>query len=449
MSHNLKLGITYKQILQMSLPISFAILVPQFNFLINSFFLSQLGEGYMGIAGITGVYYLIFSVIGFGLNNGLQALISRRAGQDRLNEIGVLFTQAVYITLVIAGIGIFFTYTVAPSIFRSTIDPELASASSSFLSIRIWGLPFLYVYQMRNALLVGTNQSKLLVWGTLAETISNVVLDYGLIFGNLGMPRLGFNGAAYASIAAEAIGMLVVLAIINAKGINQRFSLFKSFKPEWAISKTLLKQSSPLILQYAISIISWEYFFILVSHDGKLALDVSQLMRLIFGVYGIFIWAFASTANTMVSNIIGQGLQVHVLTLVKRIVILSVGSTLVMFIPAQLFTREILSLVNTDEAFLSMAVPVLRVVSVAIVMMSIATICLNAVTGTGNTKVNLLIELFTVVLYCVYIYMVMEYYNLPIVWGWGSEWVYWTAIFTLSYLYLKSGNWNNEKSRAV
>ena len=59
----------------MSLPISFAILVPQFNFLINSFFLSQLGEGYLGASGVTGVYYLIFSVIGFGLNNGLQALI--------------------------------------------------------------------------------------------------------------------------------------------------------------------------------------------------------------------------------------------------------------------------------------------------------------------------------------------------------------------------------------
>jgi putative MATE family efflux protein len=449
MSHSLKLGTTYKQILQMSLPISFAILVPQFNFLINSLFLSRLGEGYMGIAGITGVYYLIFSVIGFGLNNGLQALISRRAGQDRIKEIGVIFTQAVYITLLIAAAGILFTYTVSPLIFNRFIDPELAKTSTSFLNIRIWGLPFLYLYQMRNGLLVGTNQSKLLVWGTLAETISNIVLDYGLIFGNLGMPRLGFNGAAYASIAAEAIGMAVVFAIINAKGMNERFYLFKSFKWDVKVSKTLLKQSSPLILQYAISIISWEYFFILVSHDGKLALDVSQLMRLIFGVYGIFIWAFASTTNTMVSNIIGQGMQEHVLSLIKRIALLSAGSTLIMFVPAQLFTKEILSWVNNDAAFLEMAVPVLRVVSVAIVMMSISAICLNAVTGTGNTRVNLMIELFTVVLYCVYVYLVMEYHDLSVAWGWGSEWVYWTSIFILSFLYLKSGKWNNEKSRNV
>jgi len=449
MEDNLKLNISYRQILQMAIPISFAILVPQFNFLINSFFLSKLGPGFMGASGITGVYYLVFSVIGYGLNNGLQTLVSRRAGQDRSTEIGGLFIQSIYLTLMIAVFGIICTYSFAPTIFGSFTDPALAKQSTSFLFIRIWGLPFLYIYQMRNALLVGTNQSKLLIWGTLAETISNVVLDYGLIFGNLGLPKLGFNGAAYASIMAEFIGMVVVLAIINAKGMNTRFKLFDNLQFNWKISKTILIQSSPIILQYAISIISWEFFFILVSHDGMLALDVSQLMRLLFGFYGIFIWAFAATSSTMVSNLVGQGLSKRVMILVGRIAMLSAGSTLVVFIPVQLFTREILSIFNDDAVFLAMAVPVLRVVSVAILMMSISTVCLNAVTGTGNTRINLMIEMITIVMYIVYVYLVMEVYNLSIVWGWGSEWVYWTSIFIMSFAYLKSGKWNNARSRSI
>lgn len=449
MEDSLKLNISYRQILQMAIPISFAILVPQFNFLINSFFLSKLGPGYMGASGITGVYYLIFSVIGYGLNNGLQTLVSRRAGQDRSSEIGGLFIQSIYLTLLIAVFGIICTYSFAPVIFGSFTDPDLAKQSTSFLFIRIWGLPFLYIYQMRNALLVGTNQSKLLIWGTLAETISNVVLDYGLIFGNLGMPKLGFNGAAYASIMAEFIGMVVVLAVINAKGMNARFKLFDNLTFNWKISKTIFIQSSPIILQYAISIISWEFFFILVSHDGMLALDVSQLMRLLFGFYGIFIWSFAATSSTMVSNLVGQGLSKRVMILVGRIAMLSAGSTLVIFIPVQLFTREILSIFNDDAAFLTMAIPVLRVVSVAILMMSVSTVCLNAVTGTGNTRINLMIEMITIVMYIVYVYLVMEVYNLSIVWGWGSEWVYWTSIFIMSFAYLKSGKWNNAKSRSI
>ena len=208
----------------------------------------------MGASGVTGVYYLIFSVIGFGLNNGLQALISRRAGQDRLKEIGMLFMQSVYISFFIALLGIIITYTVAPHIFRSFTDEAIYTPTIEFLKIRIWGLPFLYPYQMRNGLLVGTNQSKLLVYGTLAETITNIVLDYGLIFGNLGMPKLGFNGAAYASIAAEFLGMAVVFMVIGIKGMSKRFSLFEDVSFDWKNTKTILVQSSPLILQYAISL---------------------------------------------------------------------------------------------------------------------------------------------------------------------------------------------------
>jgi MATE family multidrug resistance protein len=444
MKDDLRLSISYKSILEMSIPISFAILVPQLNYLINSFFLSKLGVGYLGISGITGVYYLIFSVIGFGLNNGLQAVISRRAGQGLYREIGTLFTQSIYITLCIAGLGILATYTITPLIFRSNIDTTIYNESISFLSIRIWGLPFLYLYQMRNALLVGTNQSKLLIWGTLSETIANIVLDYGLIFGNLGLPKLGFNGAAYASVIAEFIGMIVVFGIIHVKGMNRRFALFESWKIDWRTTKTLLIQSSPLVLQYAISITSWEFFFILISHDGRMALDISQLMRIVFGFFGIFIWAFAATTNTMVSNVIGQGKNRLVKPLILRITKLSMGTTLFIFIPAMFFSRELLSLSSTNIEFLDMATPVLKVVAIAILLMSASTIWLNAVTGTGNTVINLSIELVTIVLYCIYVYYVMEVWNLSITWGWGSEFVYWISIFLMSFAYINSGKWKGK-----
>jgi putative MATE family efflux protein len=444
MKDDLRLSISYRSILEMSIPISFAILVPQLNYLINSFFLSKLGVGYLGISGITGVYYLIFSVIGFGLNNGLQAVISRRAGQGLYKEIGTLFTQSIYITLCIAGLGILATYTITPFIFKSNIDLSIYNESISFLSIRIWGLPFLYLYQMRNALLVGTNQSKLLIWGTLSETIANIVLDYGLIFGNFGLPKLGFNGAAYASVIAEFIGMIVVFGIIHVKGMNKRFALFESWKIDWRTTKTLLIQSSPLVLQYAISITSWEFFFILISHDGRMALDISQLMRIVFGFFGIFIWAFAATTNTMVSNVIGQGKNRLVKPLIIRITKLSMGTTLFIFIPAMFFSRELLSLSNTNIEFLDMATPVLKVVAIAILLMSASTIWLNAVTGTGNTVINLSIELITIVLYCIYVYYVMEVWNLSITWGWGSEFVYWISIFVMSFAYIKSGKWKGK-----
>jgi multidrug resistance protein, MATE family len=69
---------------------------------------------------------------------------------------------------------------------------------------------------------------------------------------------------------------------------------------------------------------------------------------------------------------------------------------------------------------------------------------LNAVTGTGNTTVNLWIEMITLFVYVIYVYTVLEYYNMPITWGWASEWVYWASMFSMAYLYMKSGKWRNK-----
>ena len=94
-NNDLRVGITNRQILKIALPISLAMLVPQINFVTNNIFLSNLGETILGTAGITGVFYLIFALVGNGLNSGLQGLISRRAGENRPEEIGKLFGQSI------------------------------------------------------------------------------------------------------------------------------------------------------------------------------------------------------------------------------------------------------------------------------------------------------------------------------------------------------------------
>jgi multidrug resistance protein, MATE family len=442
----LRLQTTYRQILGMALPIALAMVVPQINFITNNIFLAGLGEQELATAGITGVYYLIFAVIGNGLNNGLQALIARRAGQNLPHEIGRLFFHGGWVAIIIAGLGIAITYLLAPSILRSVIhNPQISERAIDFLLIRIWGLPLLYLYVMRNAFLVGTNNTKFLVWGTLSEAVVNIGLDYGLIYGKLGLPNLGFNGAAYASIIAEGTGLIVIYAIIHGKGFHKSFSFFDNTRIDGSVIKLILVYSSPLIVQYSISIASWEYFYILIEHHGERALAVSNAMRNIFGLFGIFSWAFASTTNTIVSNIIGQGKYDAVLPLIRRVAGISFALSLVIFIFLNLKPEWFLSFYGQGREFIAAGVPVIRVVSLGLLAMSISTVWLNAITGTGNTRINLLIELITLLIYCFYSYLVLELYQLPITWGWASEWIYWLSIFIMAYFYLKSGKWQGKK----
>jgi multidrug resistance protein, MATE family len=449
---DLQVDISNRQILKIALPISFALLVPQINFITNNIFLGGLGEQELGTAGLTGVYYLIFAAIGFGLNNGLQALIARLARENRVDEIGKLFSQGVRIALVIAAIGIVLTYVLAPTILHFSLKEESVwQQSVSFLRIRIWGLPFLYIYQMRNALLVGTNQSRYLVTGTIAETVANIFFDYTLIYGRLGFPALGFNGAAIASIVAEATGMFVVFIVIHRKGISQRFSLYKHFGYSKDITRLILVQSSPLIFQHAISIISWIFFYILVERHGFSAghsnrdLAISNTMRNLFGFFGVFTWSFAATTNTMVSNIIGQGRKEEVVKLVHKIVRISFCSALVVALLLNIFPETLLSIYGQEASFTADAIPVVRVVSSALVLMSFATVWLNAVTGTGNSTVNLAIEASAITLYCTYVYLTLEVFKLSITWGWLSEWLYWSTLFSLSFWYIRSGKWKKKE----
>jgi putative MATE family efflux protein len=442
----LQLNTGYRQILAMALPISLAMLVPQINFITNNIFLGGLGEQELASAGITGVYYLIFAVMGNGLNNGLQSLISRRAGQNLPSEIGRLFYHGVWVALAFSAIGIILTYSIAPLILRATLhNTEIAEQVISFLYIRIWGLPFLYLYVMRNALLVGINQTKFLVWGTLAEALANIFFDYGLIYGKLGMPELGFNGAAYASIIAEATGLLVIYIVIHVKGIHKKFSFFENIRWDVPVFRLIVVQSLPLVLQFAISIISWEFFYILIEHHGSRALAVSNTMRNIFGLFGIFAWAFAASTNAMVSNIIGQGRSDEVIPLVKRIALISFSISATIFVVLNIWPEFFLSFYGQGEAFIADGISVVRIVSLALLMMSFSTVWLNAVTGTGNTVVNLTIELITIVIYCVYVYLVLEVWNMPITWGWASEWVYWISMFSMAFFYMRSGKWRGKK----
>ena len=86
----------------------------------------------------------------------------------------------------------------------------------------------------------------------------------------------------------------------------------------------------------------------------------------------------------------------------------------------------------------------IRVVTFAMVLMSFGTVWLNAVTGTGNSRVTFLIEFITITLYSIYIWLVLEKFFLPITYGWMSEWLYWISLFTFSYLYIRSGKWKSK-----
>jgi len=445
MSEGLQVEVSYKQVVKIAAPIALALFVPQLNLITNSIFLGHHSEESLAVAALTGVYYLVFAGIGFGLNNGLQTLISRRAGENRAQEIGKIFTHGIVIAFIVAAFGIVITEFITPGILRTFLTSEQANKAIGFLRIRIWGLPFLYVYQLRNALLVGINRSKLLIIGTLAEAIANIFFDYTLIFGKLGFPAMGFDGAAVASIISEFTGMIVIFWVISRKGIARKFSLFGNFQFEKDTARLIAKISGPLAFQHATSILAWFFFYMLVARNAsQTGLAISTAMRTVFGFFGTCFWALAATTNSMVSNVIGQGKKEEVIRLVWKISKLSLSIAIIVCAVLNLFPEVYLSLFRpNDSSFVSEGTPVLRLIGFVTLFLSVGTVWLNAVIGTGNSRVTFLIEISTLVFYCMYVFVVLEIKHLSILWGWLSEVLYWTLLFSLSYFYMRSKRWKH------
>jgi len=446
-SNPLQLKSGYKDILLLTLPISFALIIPFLNVTINNYFIGHLGESELGTAGLTGVFYLIVAVIGNGLNSALQSLMSRKAGENKPEEIGKIFGRGLLTATLFSIVAIALTYLLAPLLFQYTIrNTEIRERVLDFIYVRVWGLPFLYLFQSGNALLVGTTSTRFLFVGTVFQAGSNILFDYLLIFGYWSFPELGFQGAAWASVLSEIVGMLVVLGLILYKKMHIQFALFRHINFDRNKIILILKTSAPLIAQYGISIISWFFFYTLIEHKGERALAISNIMRNVFMFCGIFIWAFASATNTMVSNTIGQKKENDVIPLIHRIMRLSFFFSLIVCLLLNVFTRICLEFFGMPEDFVTEAVPVIRIVTAVLLLMSISVVSLNAVTGTGDTTINLLAELVAIIFYCVYNYYVIEIKDYSLTIAWASEIIYWSIILLIAYAYMRAGKWRKINS---
>lgn len=442
--NNLKVEINNRQILSIALPITLAILIPQINMLTNSIFLGHLGTDALGNAGITGVFYLIFAVAGHGFNNALQTVFSRYAGSGQPDLFKIIFSQGIRIALQFALAGIAFTWLIAPFIMQEVADPKHYDAEMNFLKIRILGLPFLYIFQLGNAFLVASLNSRYLMIAFLFETLVNVLLDYLLIFGNWGFPEMGFSGAAVASVLAEFTGMLVLIAVLRFTGLQKKYALPGNLRFNKTFNKEIIRVSLPLVAQYMISVTTWLIFFLLIEGRGIEAKAISNVMRNVFGIAGVFVWAFASTTSAMVSNLMGQQREQEVIKLVKRITLWSIGLCFVMVGTLNLFPELFFRLFGQSSAFIEQGIPVIRVVSLGLLLMSVANIWLNAVTGTGKTTVNLMIEVVAISLYLLYTYYFMKVNYISLSMAWSNEFVYWSSVFIMSAAYIYTKKWQTK-----
>lgn len=441
----LKITINYRDILKIAAPIAMALLIPQINFLTNTAFIGRLGQDELGVNGISGVFYLLLAMLGYGLSNGLQVLMARRVGEGNQVGLGKILANGIVLSIFFSLLLMALTLWIAPLIFSMNLhDDRHILQSVDFIFVRIWGLPFLMLTQLANSFFIATARAKYIIWGSVLATLINITLDYCFIFGHAGFLPMGLRGAAWASVCSELASAGLMWALFCFQKMHRHYHLGSLINFNFKIAADSLRLAMPLILQYLFSIGGWLIFFFYVEHLGTQELAASQMLRSVLGIVGVCTWAFASTCNTLVSRTIGQGLQQQVPRLIWKIVGLSMFITAIISALLLLFPSYFLSMYTNDSSLVAFSIPALRSVVIGTLLMSIATVVFNGVVGTGNTWINLFIEITGVLIYIVYCYFFIQQWHCALYVAWLSECVYWFFLLAISAIYLRSGRWKGK-----
>ena len=445
-----KLKITYRQIFSLALPLILGSAGQNIVALTDSMFLFYKSEEDFAAIGYVGVFYLVIAAIGYGFSKGGQVMIARRMGEGKPEEVGRNFFDMLYFELALALLMFLFMQFGCPYFFKLFIkSPVIYEKSIEFLKYRSWGVFFSYGGLAMIALYTGVARAKFIMIDTGIMGVLNIFLCYLLVYGRLGFPEMGIGGAALASTIAEGVAFIMFIIYMYFDKKAEAYHLFTPRKVDINIIKQQMMIGIPSVAQPVVGLGSWFVFFSIVENNLEVRdLAITNLVRMVYLFLSIPSWGFASTINTLVSNVIGQRDFANVMPTIWKTAKLCLGITMLMAIPILIFPYQFLEplLKRTGEAtLLRDTVPILHVLLLILAIFSVGGVFFNALASTGAALLGLGLQFLCAILYLAFIHIVLVYTEGGLPWAWAAEAFYWGVMMVMTIWYLKSNRWHSLK----
>lgn len=274
--------------------------------------------------------------------------------------------------------------------------------------------------------------------------LTNVMLNYVLIFGKFGLPALGIAGAAIASSISEAVSVLFFILYTWKKVDYKKYGLFEYSGIDFRMLRQILGVSIWIMIQHGIAFLGWFVFFVVMEHQGERPLAITNVVRSISSFLFMFVNAFASTSSSLVSNLIGAGKSEQVMGLCGRMVRICYYFVLPLAILIALFPELVLRIYTDNPDLIASSVSSLWVMLSSYLIAVPAFIFFFSVSGTGNTQTALLIDMASIFVYVFYALWVGIRMHADVAACWTTEHVYDLMILS-AFFYLWKGNWRNKK----
>ena len=379
-------------IISMSLPIMISMLVQALYNIVDSIFVAKISEDALTAVSMAFPIQNLMIAVGAGTAVGVNALLARSLGEkdyDRVNKIAenaVFLAFLSYLAFLVVGL------LLVEPFYRSQTDIESIINYGKEYMVVVCCFSFgIFAQLMFERMLQATGKTLYTMFTQGIGAIINIILDPILIFGLLGLPKLGITGAAVATVIGQiAAG---ILAIIFNQLMNHEVRInMKGFRPSGKIIGMIYGIGVPSIVMQAIgSIMYYGMNVILISFSSTAAA--------VFGVYfklQSFVFMPTFGLNNGVIPIIaynyGARNRGRVVKTIKHSIAYVMTILIIGLIIFQTIPGPLLKLFDASDNMLSMGIPALRTISLSFILAGFCIACGSAFQALGKAVYSMVVS---------------------------------------------------------
>ena len=298
----------YKLLVSLCIPIIIQNLISTSVNIIDTVMISSLGEASVASIGVANQYFFLFNMTLSGLTGGAGLFISQFFGKNDANNIKKVTGLNVLLGIIL-GLLFFIPAFIFPKfiIHFFSYDPEVVKLCIQYFSIIVFCYPLIAVSTVFSMGSRSVRNPKLGMICSAIALISNIILNYGLIFGNLGLPALGVRGAAIATVIARFIefSLLIGYVYIVKKNYILKFNIANLKSIDKQFINTFFEKSTPILLNDSGWAIGTVLYSVAYAKAGTSAIAASQIATSTGNFFIMTAVCVAIGASIMLGNELG------------------------------------------------------------------------------------------------------------------------------------------------
>lgn len=382
-----------QRLLKIGLPIMGGMISMVLLGLIDTAMVGTLGNAALGAVGLSSFAAFIFLGLFFGFSIAVQALVSRRMGEDQSSEC----SRPLHASLVAIGLSaplmsaaLYFLVPYLMPLINN--DPEVVTISIDYIRWLMLQAVFVGFIAANTGFWNGIGTSSIYIPSMIAMHVANVFFNYVFIFGNFGAPQMGAEGAGFATFLANVFGA----ALYYRLGIRygKPYGFFK-LRPTVDEIRRVLRLAIPAGLQQLLDVTALTVTYSIVGRVGTAELACYSVLINFINVVGLPAWGLGTAGATLVGQALGRKDIPDATQWAWDTVKIGMLSMAVIGLPFWLVPEWLLSIWIHDPATLEIAIWPTRILGLMITFNGVGYMLATLLNGAGDVKKVTWINLVT------------------------------------------------------